>query len=104
MKLMLFSLIQKQILTSCFYKSTLQSKCKVLFHAQNYVYQHLKGCFLMQRKEAPMKVRAVIKYNDLELGRVIDVGEEVSCSKERADHLIKLGFCEKVNKEKEELK
>ena len=101
MKLMLFSLIQKQILTSCFYKSTLQSKCKVLFHAQNYVYQHLKGCFFNAKKGEVMRVKAKIEYNDLELGRIVSVEEEIKCSKERAELLISKGFCEEVKKEKE---
>lgn len=44
-----------------------------------------------------MKVRTVVRFNDLKAGKVREVGEEFTCAKERFEEILKVGpFVEEV--------
>ena len=47
-----------------------------------------------------MKVRVITKYRDLELKKIMFAGEEMEIRKERAEHLINLGFVKKIEEKK----
>lgn len=51
-----------------------------------------------------MKVRAITKYRDLELKKIMVAGEEMEITKERAEHLINLGFVKKIQEKKSKKK
>ena len=51
-----------------------------------------------------MKVRVITKYRDLELKKIIVAGEEMEITKERAEHLINLGFVKKIEVKKSKKK
>ena len=51
-----------------------------------------------------MKVRAITKYRDLELKKIMVAGEEMEITKERAEHLINLGFVKKIEEKKSKKK
>ena len=43
-----------------------------------------------------MKVRAIRTYNDLQLNRMVNVGEELDVTEDRADQLIIAKVCEEI--------
>ena len=45
-------------------------------------------------RKGTVTVQAKIRYNDLELHRMVGFGESIDVTPERADHLIKLGLVE----------
>lgn len=47
-----------------------------------------------------MKVRVITKYRDIELKKIMLAGEEIETTKERAEHLINLGFVKKIEEKK----
>lgn len=51
-----------------------------------------------------MKVRVITKYRDLELKKIMVAGEEMEITKERAEHLINLGFVKKIEEKKSKKK
>lgn len=51
-----------------------------------------------------MKVRVITKYRDLELKKIMLAGEEIEATKERAEHLINLGFVKKIEEKKSKKK
>lgn len=51
-----------------------------------------------------MKVRVITKYRDLELKKIMVAGEEMEITKERAEHLINLGFVKKIQEKKSKKK
>lgn len=52
-----------------------------------------------------MKVRVITKYRDIELKKIMLAGEEFKTStKERAEHLINLGFVKKIEEKKSKKK
>ena len=51
-----------------------------------------------------MKVRVITKYRDIELKKIMLAGEEMEIRKERAEHLINLGFVKKIEEKKSKKK
>ncbi len=52
-------------------------------------------------KIVDVKIKAVRKYNDLKLGKTIEVGEEYYVTKERAEEILKVGYAELAEETKE---
>lgn len=47
-----------------------------------------------------MKVRVIRRYNDLELGRIIEEDAEIEVTKQRAEKLLRLGFVQEIKQNK----
>ncbi len=46
-----------------------------------------------------MKLKVIRRYHDLELGRVLEEGDEIQADKKRADKLIRLKFAAPVEED-----